>query len=208
MEVVTVHGDQELILRAGHLFEGVRDEFVCAAVDLDTWSRRPAPNRIPTGLPVRKLFTPAALIGEPDRLHLRQIASKGVRVRISSSPLPYETIIIDRRVMILAGAATPTGRQYTVTTAPTLVGGVHALFAAAWDAATDLDAYFRAEIPHLDPADRPVLRALADGLTDQTAARRLGVSLRTYRRRVADLMTKLNADSRFQAGHRAGALGL
>ena len=43
---------------------------------------------------------------------------------------------------------------------------------------------------------------------DETAARRLTLSLRTYRRRVAELMRTLDADSRFQAGVRAGELGL
>lgn len=39
--------------------------------------------------------------------------------------------------------------------------------------------------------------------TDEAASRRLGVSLRTYRRRVAALMAALGARSRFQAGLRA-----
>jgi DNA-binding NarL/FixJ family response regulator len=46
------------------------------------------------------------------------------------------------------------------------------------------------------------------GVTDQSAARQLGLSLRTYRRRVADLLAELDADSRFQAGLRAGELGI
>ncbi len=46
------------------------------------------------------------------------------------------------------------------------------------------------------------------GLTDEAAARRLGTSLRIYRRRVAELMAALEAGSRFQAGVRAGELGL
>ncbi len=53
-----------------------------------------------------------------------------------------------------------------------------------------------------------VLDALNEGWTDETAARALGVSLRTYRRRVAELMTALGASSRFQAGARARELGL
>ncbi|RPK77169.1 hypothetical protein EES45_21935 [Streptomyces sp. ADI97-07] len=53
-----------------------------------------------------------------------------------------------------------------------------------------------------------ILDALGSGLTDASAARRLGVSLRTYRRRVAELMAVLEAGSRFQAGLRAGELGL
>ncbi|HEY1323361.1 MAG TPA: hypothetical protein VGF32_24095 [Streptosporangiaceae bacterium] len=46
------------------------------------------------------------------------------------------------------------------------------------------------------------------GLQSGGAARRLGTSLHTYRRRVAELMAALEAGSRFQAGVRAGELGL
>ncbi|KQX78821.1 hypothetical protein ASD51_18650 [Streptomyces sp. Root55] len=53
-----------------------------------------------------------------------------------------------------------------------------------------------------------ILDALGSGLTDASAARRLGVSLRTYRRRVAELMAVLEAGSRFRAGLRARELGL
>ncbi|MDG9711379.1 hypothetical protein [Streptomyces sp. DH10] len=55
---------------------------------------------------------------------------------------------------------------------------------------------------------RTVLRALGSGATDETAARELGMSLRTYRRRVAERLNALGAGSRFQAGMRAGELGL
>ncbi len=40
------------------------------------------------------------------------------------------------------------------------------------------------------------------------AARELSVSVRTYRRYVAEMMSLLGADSRFQAGVRAAELGL
>ena len=36
---MTVLGEAELAARAGHLFADVRAEFVCAATDLNTWSR-------------------------------------------------------------------------------------------------------------------------------------------------------------------------
>ena len=95
-----------------------------------------------------------------------------------------------------------------MTTSPALVGGVYSLFAAAWEAATDLGSYLRGEVPDLAPEAREILRALGAGLTDEAAARQLGTSLRTYRRRVAELMAALEAGSRFQAGVRAGELGL
>jgi DNA-binding NarL/FixJ family response regulator len=53
-----------------------------------------------------------------------------------------------------------------------------------------------------------LLDALASGSEDEAAARALGMSLRTYRRRVAELMAAVGATSRFQAGLRARELGL
>lgn len=215
----TVHGDEQLIARAGHLFDSVRDEFICAARDLTTWSQprtratvglRATAGR-PAGFKVRKLMSPLALADEAQRAELRRLTEVGAQVRISSAPLPHETIIIDRRVVILAGQQSPLGREYreyTVTSSPVLVGGVYALFSAAWEAATDLGAYLHGEMPELAQDAREILRALGAGLTDEAAARRLGTSLRTYRRRVAELMAALEAESRFQAGVRAGELGL
>jgi DNA-binding NarL/FixJ family response regulator len=130
-------------------------------------------------------------------------------VRISGAALPHETILIDQAVAILAGKRTRAGREYTVTTSPALVAGIAALFQAAWEAATDFGAYLTTQAPvHLDHSSREILRLLGMGMTDEVAARRLGLSLRTYRRRVADLMAALEAGSRFQAGLRAGELGL
>ncbi|MFC4061033.1 DNA-binding response regulator [Planomonospora corallina] len=215
-QVITVRGDAELVARAGHLFAGIRQEFVCAARDLDTWSQ-PAARQAVTdrmratggaGLAVRKLLSPVALADEAARSHLREVMAGGAQVRISSTGLPHETIVIDRRVAILAGRDAPGPREFTVTTSPALVGGVHALFQAAWEAATDLGAYLAGDVPHLDADGLAVLRALGSGHTDEAAARRLGLSLRTYRRRVAELMAKLDAGSRFQAGVRVGELGL
>ena len=212
----TVRGDAELIARAGHLFDAVAVEFVCAARDLSTWSQPEARSAVArrvlrrgTGnLTVRKLMSPLALADETQRAHLRRLDTAAAHVRISAAPLPHETIILDRRVAILAGQPSPLGREYTVTTSPVLVGGVYSLFTAAWEAATDLDAYLRGEVPELAPEAREILRALGSGHTDEAAARRLGTSLRTYRRRVAELRAALEVGSRFQAGVRAGELGL
>jgi len=52
-----------------------------------------------------------------------------------------------------------------------------------------------------------ILALLAEGLTDDVIARRLSISMRTYRRRVQALMLKLGATSRFQAGARAAQRG-
>jgi DNA-binding NarL/FixJ family response regulator len=53
-----------------------------------------------------------------------------------------------------------------------------------------------------------ILEGLMLGSKDEAMARQLGVSLRTVRRRVADLMTELGATTRFQAGMEAVRRGL
>lgn len=54
---------------------------------------------------------------------------------------------------------------------------------------------------------RFLIQQLAAGDHDEQIARRLGLSVRTVRRRIADLMTELGADSRFQAGVEATRRG-
>ena len=48
---------------------------------------------------------------------------------------------------------------------------------------------------------------LAAGTTDEAVARRLGLSRRTVQRQMQQLMRRLGADSRFQAGLQAKARG-
>jgi len=153
----TVRGDAELIARAGHLFDAVHEDFVCAARDLATWSQPEARSAVARRCrPPARTASRCASCGarwcwptRRQRAHLRRLSAAGAQVRISSAPLPHETIILDRRVAILAGQPSPLGREFTVTTSPVLVGGVYSLFTAAWEAATDLGAYLRGEVPEL-----------------------------------------------------------
>ena len=54
--------------------------------------------------------------------------------------------------------------------------------------------------PILMPQDIEVLQLQSQGLTDEASARRLGVSGRTFRRKLRSAMDKLGARSRFEAG--------
>ncbi|WP_328911080.1 helix-turn-helix transcriptional regulator [Streptomyces sp. NBC_00234] len=206
-EIVTLRGEAELVRRAGALFGGVRREFLCAAGDLDTWSgaasaarRSPAP-----GLVVRKLYGPGVFRTSAGREVLHRLTTAGAEIRISPAPPAHETIVVDGRLAVLAAPRPTAGeaRTYNVVQEPTVVAGVRALFETAWETSTDLATYRRNPFPLLDEGQRAVLRSLAAGHTDEAASRLLGVSLRTYRRRVASLMTALDARSRFQAGLRA-----
>ncbi|WP_433462546.1 DNA-binding response regulator [Spirillospora sp. CA-128828] len=211
---VVLRGEAELVERAGRLFLA-REEFACAATDLNTWAlpgfreRLVAERRRIRPRPLScKLHNPAALADEESERHLVEMARAGTRVRICATPLPHETIIVDRRVAILAGPPEAGIREYTVVRSPSVVKGVVSLFWATWETAIELADYRRDRPPALTEESRRILRLLAGGLKDEAAARQLGMSLRTYRRRVAEILTLLDAGSRFQAGLRAHELGL
>jgi DNA-binding NarL/FixJ family response regulator len=82
------------------------------------------------------------------------------------------------------------------------------MFAASWHSAdpfapmSDVSQRLRTQ-----PV-RSILASLGEGVKDEVAARKLGLSVRTYRRHVAEIMRDMRATSRFQAGVRAAELGL
>ena len=86
-------------------------------------------------------------------------------------------------------------RQRSIVAALTL------WFELLWSRATPVPD-LEAATGHPD-ARRFLLEQLMAGATDEVIARRLGIGLRTVRRRIAELMTDLGVDTRFQAGAEA-----
>ncbi|AXB48994.1 LuxR family transcriptional regulator [Amycolatopsis albispora] len=184
-------------------------EVWCAAADLSTFAASRRTQEQLGGYRakrVRKIYRPSLLLDHAASAHLDEVVRLGAEVRISADEI-NETIVLDRRVVILAGDRTAGDRAYSVLTAQETVQGVVSLFDAAWRGATDL-AVYDARVAELRTLAPRILDMLASGCKDETAARSLGLGLRTYRRRVAELMDALGATSRFQAGVRAGELGL
>ncbi|WP_335980498.1 MULTISPECIES: DNA-binding response regulator [Streptomycetaceae] len=206
--VRVLHGEAEVFARTGHLF-ATAGELWCAARDLNTWVLgQDVADRLSGARPrLRKLYQPSALMSPRTAGHLRAVAAgPDAQVRITADSV-NETIIIDRRFAILAGDLSAGRRSYSVVFEPALVQNVTSLFEAAWRSATDL-AVYDAQYAELREMAPRVLELLASGCKDETAARVLGLGVRTYRRRVAELMSALGAESRFQAGMRARDLGL
>ncbi|MFI1168059.1 helix-turn-helix transcriptional regulator [Streptomyces sp. NPDC020801] len=88
-----------------------------------------------------------------------------------------------------------------------IVGTLAAVFEAAWATATPLDVPRPACDAALTASDTGLLNLLATGITDEAAAKRLGVSLRTVRRQMSALMERLGASSRFEAGFKVAQHG-
>lgn len=141
----------------------------------------------------------------------RQVGVCGARVRTTAAQIP--TIVIsDREIaVVLHDPANPTAGTIW-TNQPVIISALAVLFEQAWNAAAPLGpsrpgtAKERAT-RELVKAERDLLKLLADGATDEATARHLGISLRTARRHIAALMTRMNAISRFQAGAEAARRG-
>jgi DNA-binding NarL/FixJ family response regulator len=119
----------------------------------------------------------------------------GAHVR-AVAEVPTEARIIDGSVVVLpAGESGGTA----VFRLPGVVVTAAGLFERLWSASGPPDG--------LGNRERELLSMLSAGSTDESAAVRLGVSVRTVRRMVAGLMDRLGARSRFQAGARAAGRG-
>jgi DNA-binding CsgD family transcriptional regulator len=122
----------------------------------------------------------------------------------TSPTLPLRMVVFDSTTAIVPldpdntrlGAVEVTGRG--------VVRGLMALFERVWEQAAPFGtADTGSEAGGLTSQQRELLRLLARGLTDEAAGKQLGLSLRTVRRMMAELMDRLGARSRFEAGVRA-----
>ncbi len=107
------------------------------------------------------------------------------------------------------GSFTGPGRDHAadLVTSPALVAALYALFEREWAAALPGGAPPQRREDGLSDQEHALLELLCEGLTDEMAARRLGVSLRTVRRTMSDLLARTGVKSRFQIGVVTGALG-
>lgn len=161
--------------------------------------------RLPAaGIPVRMLCSPDALLSAAGLRFLDQATAHGIQVRVAESSLQELVMVDDRVALVYCDPAA--GQPATVTHAPAILRALRALFTGAWEAASA--GTRMPEVSNWDRLTRRILDCLSAGYKDDTAAKKLGVSVRTYRRYVADIMRDMGAASRFQAGARAAELRL
>lgn len=121
--------------------------------------------------------------------------------------LTMRLVIVDRKVAIVPLEPGNAIEGALVLYSPGAVAAMVMLFEETWRHATPWGTPQRKDHRGLSPQERELLRLLGEGCTDEITARHLGVSLRTVRRLVADLMSRLGARSRFEAGALAAREG-
>lgn len=155
-------------------------------------------------VPMRVLCTPEVLECLDARLPMVD-AAKAVGAVRTGPRLPMKMLLVSGR-----GAVLPLDweqqrpDEVLLVRSPALLGTLTAVFDLIWERATPVGRR-AAGGPGYDDA---LLQLLADGLQDEAVAEKLGVSVRTVRRRVAELLEDLGARTRFQAGVQAARMGL
>ncbi len=160
--------------------------------------RRVDRDNLRRGVRYRVLFPDSArLSGKPAGL-----ARAGAEVR-TEVEIPMEAVVVDGTTALL-----PAARGVAVFRLPGVVAAATALFDRMWPAAVPLVPADPGDEPSpLTRRERDLLTLLCAGATDESAAAKLGISVRTVRRTVADIMNRLGARSRFQAGAKAAGRG-
>ncbi len=155
------------------------------------------------GIRMRSLYQHATRFDQPTRTHAEHLVAAGAEVRTLPEVLP-QMIVVDQALALLparSGGA-------LIIREPDVLAYLLDVFERDWANATPY-----ATGPHATQAvsqtmKQAILVMLAKGLKDDTIARRLGISLRTCRRHVSELLDTLGAHSRFEAGVIAERQGL
>lgn len=165
----------------------------------------PLPDMFGSGARMRVLFVNDILDHAPSMRVARASADAGVEIRTIAEFPTWLTIMGRELVMVPREPAKPHMGILLIHG-----GGVAValwLFERLWRSGRPLAARYDRR-PHLTPWEYRVLSHLASGAKDETSARALGVSPRTYRRHVTRLCETLGASSRFEAGMLAAQVGL
>ncbi|WP_238013824.1 helix-turn-helix transcriptional regulator [Dactylosporangium sp. AC04546] len=120
--------------------------------------------------------------------------------------LPLRLFVFDGRTGVLITSDGPAAA--VVVRQPLMVKMLAGLFDTTWNRAVSFEAADPQPTCVPDDVKRAILRLLATGAKDELVARRLGISVRTCRRYISEVMESIGATSRFQAGVVARASGL
>lgn len=161
-------------------------------------------HQLRAGRRMRGLY-PADVVNDPSRLeYVRRWARAGEDIRLMVHALP-PMAAFGTEVALISSTWGGGVEGHLLVRAPALVALVRELFEQYWQRSVPL-------LPVEPGGDvserRRILELLMLGTKDEYIARQLQVSLRTVRRRIAELMDDLGAQTRFQAGMEASRRGL
>ncbi len=148
-----------------------------------------------SGVRMCSLYQHVTRFDPPTRANAEQLIAAGAEIRTLNHVLP-QMIIIDGELAFLPAR----GGGALLVREPSLLAFLISAFERDWDNATPFALGPQASHDISEDVKQNILLLLSNGLKDEAIARRLGISLRTCRRHVSELLEALGAGSRFQAG--------
>lgn len=145
----------------------------------------------------RAIYPARVLEEAPDAVRRR--AELGEHVRILGH-VPGRLAVIGDTAAMIPHRFEVDEDLVLVVRQPSIVASVTMLFESLWERALIVPGIGGDEAAERASARRLLLDQMARGVKDEQIARTLGLSLRTVRRRVAELLDELDSGSRFQAG--------
>jgi DNA-binding CsgD family transcriptional regulator len=156
------------------------------------------------GIAYRVLYDASAIetLGE----HVLRHVDAGEQARVVET-LPCRMTIADRSIGFVVLSQSPDVVQFATLRPSPLLDSLLAMFEALWASAVPLGGVARPGRPVAGEVDLELLQLMVAGLSDQAIARRLGVSVRTVRRRFGAQCKLLSVRTRFQAGAQGARRG-
>ena len=145
----------------------------------------------------RAIYPARVLEEAPDVI--RRCAEAGEHVRILAEVPCRLAIMGSSAALITERFGQPDDRRLVIRQ-HALIGSLTLLFENLWEKAMAVPGMDGQRYDVGASDQRLLLGQLAGGAKDEQIARALGLSVRTVRRRVAELLVELGAESRFQAG--------
>jgi sugar-specific transcriptional regulator TrmB len=115
--------------------------------------------------------------------------------------VPNRILIYDGEVAVVMFDPEDYTRGAVIINTPGMMAALRALYEALWESGSDLAPADDDEA--LKPEERELLQLLARGMKDEAIGRQLGISIRTVRRMINTLSSRMDTTSRFALGARA-----
>ncbi|MFC7623440.1 hypothetical protein [Microlunatus sp. GCM10028923] len=147
------------------------------------------------GVGIRAVYHPGF---DSDRLaELALFGQRGEQSR--TAPVPMKLVVVDGQVAMI-----PSMRSYgpghelrvSVTRHPAIIEMLQWLFESVWDSSVPIITHYG----RTDPRRQMLISLLMTGSTDNAIAGQLGVTVRSVRRWISDLMDELGVTTRLQLG--------
>jgi AraC-like DNA-binding protein len=160
------------------------------------------------GVRIRTIYQHTSRSDLPTRAYVRDVTAEGAEIRTADQVID-RMLVFDREVAFLPERAVPQGRPgAAVVREPTLVAFLCAVFEYQWEGASPFVVDSQKAPATTGDLKHSIIRLMARGYKDEMVARRLGMSVRTCRRHIAEITEELEAASRFQAGFNVALSGL